>query len=371
MGVERPKSTSTDVLAIPLGEGAFTQKEYEKRQLSYQRWMTRRNELYQLPDAFRPLFYYTDVLLSHFDELNIDWKKENPTQGLLGAINYATLKKKPEEFADLFGLADPKRWSKIFTEVMQDPTMQQIVYDNAGREPVTAIPERGIPLQYILCHHFGDRPFRMVDLGAGYGLAGPLLNSQRYREPDFPGKGRINHYAEDVNITFGLCVDIREREEDLDWIKATYRPLVVNLPLVQDFDALLEEVSSETSKFPFLVADVREADTLNRIQDRLREHDETNDQANVVLTSFMRQQLDQDPSIQAKFIQETIIPLLEEGGIWIDIGEELLEINKGRATSEVKVYEKRDGKLVLKGIPFVLQEQRNIQTVDLAYFGVS
>ncbi|HWY79244.1 MAG TPA: hypothetical protein VNW29_02710 [Candidatus Sulfotelmatobacter sp.] len=367
MGAERLKST---VVASSSGEGTLTRKDYEKRQLFYQRLVRRRNELYQLPDAFRPHFYYTDVLLSHFDELKIDWKKENPTQGLLSAINYAILKKKPEEFVEIFGLADPKRLDEIITEVIQDPMMQQIIYDNAGREPVTAIPDRGIPLQYIFRHAFGEKPFRLVDLGGGYGLAGPLLNSRRYTKPDFPGKERISHYAKDVNITFGLCVDIREREQDIDWIQATYRPLAVNLPLVQDFYALLEEVSLETGKFPFLVADVRKPDTRKRIQEKLR-MDNNNDKANAVLTSFMRQQLDKDPSSQDKFIQETIMPLLEEGGIWIDIGEELLESNKGQATSAVKVYEKRDGKLVLKGIPFVLQEQRNIQTVNLAYFGFS
>lgn len=322
-------------------------------------------------------------LANNLDVIDPNWDNPVHKSSVISSIgsfcasfHYAHIKAgtdKLNKFLTLFTnpISSEDKWRGIIEDTMADPAMKEEFQKNAWRPPSTLFHERGIPLQYILAHRFGEKPVAIVDLGTGLHTSAPLLNTEWYTKPDFPGKNNIQHLLDHkVNVTYGLGVDMQKI--DPDWSMASIWPVEGGIDQLINFTGLgmTVEGSRGTAKFPFALGDVRNPLMFEAMQDFM-EQKYHNRNAQVVISSFLRQFIGNDPDLQQQFV-DNVRDTLDVGGIWIDIGAENLESYDGKKGSKVEVYEKQeDGELVHIGTPFTLRDQIYIDSVDLSYFGVA
>ncbi|MEI6462391.1 MAG: hypothetical protein WCO33_01825 [bacterium] len=253
-----------------------------------------------------------------------------------------------------FQLTDPDKWWSIIKDVLDNTKSRVTFIENLWRSPMLVSPMRGLPLQYILRFHFGDNPINIVDLGAGLHVTLPLINSRKYLSHYFPGKELIEQYSKPVQIQTGLGIDKQERESSLQWAMSCYWPDERNIGAARRLSDLYRESTDNSIKFPFLQNDILKKNT-------------NIGTFNTVFSSFIRHQLGEDQGVQDSFKQQ-VINLLVEGGIWVDIGEELILNKPPYGNLGVRVYKKQNENLVYVGEPFQIINQADIQVINLSYF---
>ena len=312
----------------------------------------------------------------------IEWTRVQPEaeiNGVIGStfasLHYAHIKT-GRPYLQNFGVTDPKHWDAVFDNVLNHKEMTKIFYENLCRPHITVIPSRGVPIQYILKDAFAGKEDLItgVDLGAGIGIALPLLNSPLYAQADFPHKDLLlNKFGgdSDVQVSYGVSVDRQNWREDRDWVKASIWPDAKGVTSFEQIDDLFGEALAEDKvhNFPFLTHDVLADDCFERIKRELQKANH-NTPVDFVVTSYLRYQLGSPDSLAQGKLLYLINSLLKEGGIWIDMGEELLTNEGAKTKSKVVVYKKVDDALQRQGVPFVLKYQNEIETVDLDYFHI-
>lgn len=339
------------------------------------------------------LYPLTVAFLNKAD--SIDWDRRRPDAEInsilsstAAAVHYAHIKTgRTEEYLQHFRETDPQQWEVVINNVLTDDTMSNIFYENLGRQATTVSPSRGIPLQYILrdLSERVDHPLVGIDLGAGAHIAIPLLNTPFYTIPDFTHKeSLVQRFGNNMNvdIALGLGVDRQNIRDDTAWIKACIWPSEEYRAPYEQIDAVLAEVlTKDKKKYPFVTFDVTAADFVEKIQTELPK---TNGivAADFIFTSFMRHQIGNNDFLHQNPLLRTIKnllygQLLAPGGIWIDIGDELLT-GDFQKSSHVNVYEKHFSvtsqnnypvqHLSLRGTPFILRDQQDIEEADLNYF---
>lgn len=292
----------------------------------------------------------------------------------MSAVRYAHLKTDTPHPA-MNEATDPDEYEVALLSAAQNPGLNRYFHEAMWRMPSTATVSRGVPLQSILGFHFGERPITGVDLGAGLHIALPLMNTPFYTEARFPGSDEIAEFARGkVNISLGVGIDVMPQRGDVDWAKACSLNFIEGLPSQEQFsfDAMIDFATSEPEKFPYVVGDVSRAPECAAVaKDALRKGGVGDGEADFVLTSFIRHQLDHSEAAQ-NALDALVAGLVTDGGIWIDIGEELLEdsFHEGEDANQVKVYQKIGGSMNLVGVPFELAEVRRIGQTNLSYFGV-
>ncbi|MBU0569572.1 hypothetical protein KKB40_02210 [Patescibacteria group bacterium] len=331
------------------------------------------NGLQQAVDMELPeMVAYVNALQNHFSDLSsvVDWTKprtESEIKTIVGGTvgsTHLAYAKTGRDFESLYGLSNEEEWWSVIRGILENQDTKRIFMENMWRSPMVVVPSRGVPLQYLLRFHFEDRPICGVDLGAGLHFALPLLNSATYLDPEFPRKDKITRYAKPVNVVIGLGIDKQDRQSSLDWAKACYWPLRENLGGANRLENLHREVLVRSDQFPFLVADVLDQNDCVR---RVGEIVNQGGQVDFVFSSFIRHQLGRDVLVQSNF-KALVSNLLREDGIWVDLGEELITEEQYK-TSGVRVFKKENGGVNLTGTPFVLSDQKDIQQIDLKYFG--
>ncbi len=314
-----------------------------------------------------------NALLGTFNEIAtlVDWslarsKGEIKTVvGSLVAAIHLSYQSMDGEYEELYGTTDAEVWSSIILEILSHPNSAQVFKESVWRSPVIVSPMRGLPLEYILGHHFRNATKKElvgVDLGTGLHVTLPLLGSDEFLEADFPGKADIAQYAGNISLRCAVGVDKQPREKTLAWAQACYWPLADNkgsaLELAQRYSAV-----ATNPTFPFVQASVLD---LEVCRDEVLKH--TGEPVDFVFSSFVRHQLGTEPEVQNRF-EQLVLSLLSENGIWIDLGQELLRECEF-ATTAVHVYKKCGTRLELVGIPFILKGQTNIGETNLNYFSL-
>lgn len=239
-------------------------------------------------------------------------------------------------------------------ELLRDDAKANIFRENAWRPPTSFAPLRGVPLQYILRHRYGDAAIRGIDVGAGLHNLMSKLNSQPYFAAEVPHKDKLASVTGHVNVSLGLGIDKQER--DVLWALASFPG-----SQIAHADRLREWLAINEQQFPFLVADISESATVHRINATINPTGET-PYVSFVVSSFCKYQLDDDERTQRSYRQfaPTFLP---EGGILIESGEEV----KPKEFS-VSVYQKTDGEMRFIRSPFTIATDGKILSVDLTYF---
>ncbi len=268
------------------------------------------------------------------------------------------------DYEDLKRLEDegqPISWLKAVSETLQQEEGGKIFEENMWRSPSVSFPQRAVPLQYILPYYFGDKPIAGVDLGTGLHVALPLVNSEEFKSADFIGKADMGSVV-DVNLKLGVGVDKQER--DPEWVMASF-PIGGEI-YTQDRQLLeegYERAIQKQDQFPFVSASLfDESQYMSTLQG------DGEQKFDFAMTSFVRAQLglENQPGVKS-----TIGKIVKEGGIWIDMGEELLDPKLVRNIKEwpVRVYRIQDGEPVLIGTPFFLTaDQSRVLRVDSSFF---
>lgn len=319
-----------------------------------------------------PFFHLANTLVTRFEDIDIDWKiprtpseVKNTVGSFWASIQYAHIKTAEyEQFKPLFYTNDEKIWGAVVKNTFEDPTKKAIFRQNAWRPPITAFPERGIPLQYILTHHFDDSPITIADLGAGLGIATPLLNSSFYKTTNFPGREAIAKYArKDVNLQHAIGIDKQNGREDLEWVLACMWPIPDNKTRFRQFeDITLRLLTERGNDCPLIIADVTDLQTCESIiQQTLGTQT-----VDCIISSYLDQYLEQIR------IQDLALDLLSPNGILIEIGAENRASNNTQAPRKINVWIKEEGALMLQNEPpFYIAEFDHIQSTNLAYFSIS
>jgi hypothetical protein len=305
-----------------------------------------------------------DEFSSHFD-LNQprSWGEILPVSvSITAALQYAHLKT-GGDLAKLYTIDDPSEWQAFIKNIVTDPVSLQLFRENMWRSPMVVSPNRALPLQYILAKYFKDDPITGIDLGAGLHVGTPLLNSTEFAQTEFPGKQSIPEFK-GLNINTILGVDKQPR--DIDWALASNWPIPSNLPDIQELKDLYQRASSHEGTFPFLQADVFDTFKISR---KLKESSGESS-ADFLLTSFIRQQLGDNPLIQERF-KLHMLELLKKNGIWVDIGAELLQRDLSNFSRyEVRVWRKSNNNTFeFEGVPFVfIDSQSKIGQTNAEFF---
>lgn len=314
---------------------------------------------------------FLSVFKSHFDEISplVDWSGLR-TQGEIqpfpmsfvasSRLAYKAVHGNYEQLSKLEQEGQPISWLKAVKESLEQEEAKKVFAENMWRSPSVSFPQRVVPLQYLLPYFFDNQPISGVDLGAGLHVALPLLNSSTFKEVDFDEKSAISKLA-DINLQLGLGVDKQER--DFDWVMASF-------PIGRDYNEyrqLIErgyqQAIQHQDQFPFISASLFDQDKYIHV---LQMHGK--EKFDFAVTSFVRAQL--GPENQSVFLS-TIGDVVREDGIWIDMGEELLDSEQVRKIREwpVKVYRIQNGRPVLLGTPFFLTaDQSRVLRVDPSFF---
>jgi hypothetical protein len=214
-----------------------------------------------------------------------------------------------------------------------------------------------VALQYILRHRYGEAVIRGIEVGAGLHILIPLLNSQQYLEADVPHKDALASVTGRVNVTVGLGIDKQDR--DLLWALAScpgaYTALV---------DRLRACMTANEQQFPFLVADISDGATVDRINAAINPTGET-PQVDFILSFFCKYQLDTDARTQRSY-QQFAPTFLREAGILIEDSEEVAP-----REFRVNVYQKRSGTMRFIGSPCTISTSGKIMSLDVTYFSNS
>lgn len=328
--------------------------------------------------SFNPLF---EAIYDHLDELDSRiWEKPRSI-GEKNAFYTSTTSALQYWYLRNYGttikgsqLSMPEACNATVEHVLQNSEHSDLFYDNIWHLPVTFIPDRAIPLQYILSHHFGDTPITGIDIGAGIGTL-PLINSPRLLNTHFEDKEKLFTFLGNpgqVNIQLGLSVDKTIQEENILWAQ-TNQSAWATEKQEKDFNHTLKEIQNitdKTNRFPFITSDIKQPHAVKNIQNMLARNGKQH--ADFVTSSFVRQQLGDDQDTQNAFIDK-ITALLRKGGIWIDVGEELMDQNTDFQSYhgyQVKVYQKTDdGKLIELGVPFIFgNDATTLQKMNFDYF---
>ncbi|MFC1790737.1 hypothetical protein ACFLZP_04625 [Patescibacteria group bacterium] len=311
---------------------------------------------------------FTEGLLQHWDDLFPLIAQTASLQGdffigpgnIMAATRLAYAKAREDDFSCFYGLTDEEAWWGVVQDVLSQEGAKRVFLENIWRPPMVVKPNRGIGLQYILSHHFGENPISAVDLGAGLHFALTFLNSERYLEADFPGRDKVSDSRRKVDVVRGIGVDIQPR--DLDWARASLWPLTGRWRAVKELEELHEEAMKRGDQFPFLQADITDQPECLRMIRQVSNAQEVD----VVSTFFVLHQLD-EPGRQE--LQRLVINLLVEGGIWVIVGEELVT-DRSIKSSAVMVSRKTNGSIQPAQEAFKLVGQQRIMKVG-EYFGVS
>lgn len=170
-----------------------------------------------------------------------------------------------------------------------------------------------------------------------------------------------NHtFSEDSGF---LCPNKQKR--DIDWARASYYPGKRTYDRAHLLEEAYQRAHNDNGRFPFVYAGIFEPDKYMPTIENLS----GKGQLDFVFTSFVRHQLGQDPLMQKKVV-DVIRKIVRNGGIYVDIGEELTRpIWKPYDEWKVNVYRIKDGELEFIGTPFVLtSDQADVKRVDPNYF---
>jgi len=279
-----------------------------------------------------------------------------------GSLLYAMVQTGREaEIAELFDANAAETRVRTLT---QDAEVTGIIGENLWRPLTTVAPLRVGPIRNVLRHAFGDAALAGMDLGAGPNITAPLLNEDHMQEKDFPGKELLREYARPVNLHLGMGVDLQDYRADPNWARAG---LYVPGPdmTVEAFDALHTKATQQSDVFPFLALDATKLESQSVIQNEFEKRTGRRE-ADFVLTSFVMHQLGNETNRKkAKTLVENT---LGEGGLWLVLGEELIQ-EPFVTEPSLKVYKKVAGGLEYAGKPFVLNPVgRGVKSVDLDYF---
>jgi hypothetical protein len=297
------------------------------------------------------------ALAKRLDDLPIEWELPRGSgevsaigPSLASALRYAYLKTdgaapKPET---------PDACDEAIEALLKDCEKATIFRGNAWRPPTSFLPLRGVSLQYILRHRYQDRTIRGIDVGAGLHYLISKLNSPTYLAADVPEKDKLARAAGHVDVGLGLGVDKQER--DVLWVLAS-----VPGSRQADADRLRDWLAADERRFPFLVADVSERATIEKIHAYINPAGDT-PHVDFVVSSFCKYQLDDDEQTQQSY-EQVARSFLREGGILIESGDQVRP-----KEFSVSVYEKRDGEMRRVGSPFTIAMTGQILSVDLAYF---
>lgn len=239
------------------------------------------------------------------------------------------------------------------------------------RPPVTFLPGRVPPFYYIAQDYYErhKEPLAIVDLGAGPGYFSSFLNNPKSRvlcgEP--AGKDVIERkFRGSSKLPIVSSVNVDRNPEVVSYNWARYNTEDASRA------ALLNTLSSQSFHGSTnLLLDVTNFDyAAEQIHEALRFSGEIGG-ANIAVSSFSRHQLKPRTPEEAEFLQEDfkwlVRQVLRDGGIWIDVGEEMLG-NDLSQWYKVHVYEKKGKILEPKGTPFVIADDGTVLDIDLSYF---
>jgi hypothetical protein len=313
-----------------------------------------------------PAINKTKAISGHLDELGIDWnipRSEGQINSFLPSVS------KSLQLAHIATGRPPQKDSQLPTpelawdmiqKVLQDPDMSRVFHENIWRPSSTFFPLRASAAHNILRHQFGDKSLKGIDLGAGIHYILPLINSSLIEDTEFNKKGYVSQFAQPVNLALGIGLDKQDRKENVLWTKTTGL-WSDNAEL--DDELMEEALGADVMKFPFITADLSQPEICIAKIKEILVRDPRDKGLDFVTSMFVGYQLS-DQMVLRKIAAR----LLKEGGIWIDIGEELVNDSDSLETFDVNVYRMEGSNLVKLGIPFTVKEDGEITTVDTDYF---
>ena len=308
-------------------------------------------------------------LFHHLDDLNIDYSKprsDREISFLFGSIwrslQLARLKTERAPLKYSYTDGNDESLTSIIQDTLKDDTMSEIFHENLWRPLASFFPLRNIPIQYILRHEFGDKPITGVDYGTALHNTFPILNDPLYRDVDFPDKEKIVEFSDDVTICLGIGLDKIDREKNYLWTKASW---------LWDDDSEASEklaqkvMTADNKTFPFIVADIsNQNDTVEKIRSIALSRGQL-PYLDCAISLYVGYQLDKPYELE-----DAVLLSLKNGGIWINVGEELINNVDNLTSYGVHVYRKVDRRLVKIGTPFRINDfdQGKIVSTDIDYF---
>jgi len=200
-------------------------------------------------------------------------------------------------------------WEEKIDWVLSHVDLSDFV-DEMKRSCQVNIPERGLPLCYILGKNYGKKPISALDIGCGLHLILPLINTIYYRHL------MLNHpMAEEFfqvphpYIFYGVGIDKEARS--LERALSSIWPFEGADEKRRQLKNLYHFCETMRSDFPFYQCDVLSVEpyTLRDLNHGRLYH--------CVFTSFMRHGLNEE---QLKQLNDLVKEILRPDGIWVDIG---------------------------------------------------
>lgn len=249
---------------------------------------------------------------------------------LIGSFQYALILN-GYDISKLSGLNNTLLWKDFIQKSLADSKIKKIFQNNIWRKPTLQFLNRTSNLQNFLYDYFGQKPIWAADLGCGLHISLPFLLTMGDRK---------------VKIVKGFGIDLQPR--DFNWARANIWPEKFYLKSVKLLKRAYRLSLKQTDRFPFFQTDLIDLDKILAENYKGKKLD-------FILTSFVRHQLEIGFEIQNKVIS-LIQNVLSEGGLWIDIGGELiLEIINPSQGWPARVYEKKNGNLNFLTSPFTLR----------------
>lgn len=273
----------------------------------------------------------------HFLSEVIDWhepRKEIDIKlfltSLIGSFQYALILNN-YDIENLVSINNKTEWNALIKNFLSKPEIKKIIQNNIWRKSTLQLPKRTDGLEEFLSEYFKDKQILSTDLGCGLHINLPIL---------FASKNRIVYTAK------GIGIDIQPR--DFEWARANVWPEKFYLDSVEVLKNYYKLSKNNEEKFPF------HQDNLLDLSLILAKYYQ-GVKLDLVLTSFVRHQLENDLKTQNKIL-DVICKNLENNGLWVDIGEELiLENNNLYQEWPVRIYKKADNHLEFLCSPFSLK----------------
>lgn len=239
------------------------------------------------------------------------------------------------------------------------------------KPPISFVPGRVPPFYFVIREYYErhKEDLAVVDFGAGTGYFSTLLNKPQARIllGESSGKDTLERKfsaCDDLPIVCRVNVDKDPEIKLYNWAR-------FNTDDAQKADLLGELFMESFHGATNLMLDITNFEhAAGQIQMAI--HDRAFDEgANVAISSFSRYQFKPRSPEETEYLQYDFLNLvnttLREGGIWIDVGEEMLG-NDLKQQYKVQVYEKKGKLLVPKGIPFTIADDGTVLNIDLDYF---
>jgi len=326
----------------------------------------------------KPKYFVARTLLHHLDDLNPILWSEPRSRAEINAVtasSYSAFHRayKYDTWENLYdeGLSSMADYERVWSNMLDNGYNQRIITKSFWEKPTSYAPSR-TPVFYHIINDFFEKPENhqplvIVDLGSGPAHTIPTLNTARdlvVKPVGIPIADELVSIGAEIPIAAGISVDKDDRNFAI--VKAL---LNTEDPVLAESlrSHLYRKIYKNKNSMVEIVTDIAQYPEVcyksvtkwaNRLSGR--------GNADVILSSFFRYQLPTDSQTQDDYWQ-LITRLLREGGILIEVGNELV-IPQPQMRYNVHVFEKKDGNLVHRGIPFVIDDEGKVLAVDQSYF---